>query len=33
MKVKELERLRAHEFYKNQGFEVTGYRFVKRIQT
>jgi GNAT superfamily N-acetyltransferase len=26
------ERLRAHEFYKKQGFEVTGYRFVKKLR-
>jgi ribosomal protein S18 acetylase RimI-like enzyme len=25
------ERLKAHEFYKNIGFEITGYRFVKRL--
>jgi GNAT superfamily N-acetyltransferase len=25
------ERLKAHEFYKNSGFDITGYRFVKRI--
>jgi GNAT superfamily N-acetyltransferase len=27
------ERIRAHEFYKKQGFEITGYRFVKRLET
>jgi GNAT superfamily N-acetyltransferase len=27
------ERLSAHEFYKKVGFEITGYRFVKRITT
>lgn len=27
------ERINAHEFYKKNGFEVTGYRFVKRIET
>lgn len=26
------ERSRAHEFYKKHGFEVTGYRFVKRLK-
>jgi GNAT superfamily N-acetyltransferase len=25
------ERKKAHEFYKNIGFEITGYRFVKRL--
>ncbi|WP_442601826.1 GNAT family N-acetyltransferase [Paenibacillus sp. KN14-4R] len=25
------ERISAHEFYKNRGFNVTGYRFVKRL--
>jgi Acetyltransferases len=25
------ERIRAHEFYKKQGFEVNGYRFVKKL--
>jgi GNAT superfamily N-acetyltransferase len=27
------ERLKAHEFYKNSGFEITGYRFVKRLKS
>lgn len=26
------ERFNAHEFYKKNGFEITGYRFVKRIR-
>jgi len=26
------ERRNAHEFYKKSGFEITGYRFVKRIK-
>jgi GNAT superfamily N-acetyltransferase len=25
------ERLGAHEFYKKMGFEITGYRFVKKL--
>jgi GNAT superfamily N-acetyltransferase len=25
------ERLKAHEFYKKMGFNITGYRFVKEI--
>jgi len=25
------ERLKAHEFYKSVGFDITGYRFVKKI--
>ncbi|CAM3151090.1 GNAT family N-acetyltransferase [Paenibacillus sediminis] len=25
------ERLKAHEFYKKYGFEITGYRFIKKI--
>jgi GNAT superfamily N-acetyltransferase len=25
------ERIRAHEFYKSIGFDVTGYRFVKKL--
>jgi GNAT superfamily N-acetyltransferase len=25
------ERSKAHEFYKNVGFDITGYRFVKRL--
>jgi GNAT superfamily N-acetyltransferase len=25
------ERLKAHEFYKAVGFEITGYRFVKKL--
>ncbi len=25
------ERVKAHEFYKANGFEITGYRFVKRL--
>lgn len=27
------KRKRAHQFYKNIGFEATGYRFVKRLET
>lgn len=27
------ERIRAHEFYKARGFEVTGYRFIKKRST
>ena len=26
------ERIRAHQFYKNRGFEITGYRFVKKLK-
>ena len=26
------ERIRAHQFYKDRGFEITGYRFVKRLK-
>jgi len=26
------ERVNAHEFYKKNGFEITGYRFVKRLK-
>jgi hypothetical protein len=25
------ERKKAHELYKRMGFEITGYRFVKKI--
>jgi len=27
------ERRKAHEFYKSVGFEITGYRFVKKIKS
>jgi GNAT superfamily N-acetyltransferase len=26
------ERLKAHEFYKKMGFDITGYRFVKALE-
>ena len=25
------ERIKAHDFYKSIGFDITGYRFVKKI--
>lgn len=27
------ERVHAHDFYKKNGFEITGYRFVKRLES